>query len=611
MKIFSFDIEVFKYDFLGVFENIATKETFTFHNDNFFVKEFMRENETAMFASFNGKHYDNYIISAIVGGANNTIVKDLNDWIIAGNLGFKHYFLADKYFYFKNFDVRDDMYIGLSLKDIEAHLGENIVETSVPFDIDRPLTADEVERTLKYCKSDTATVSKIIGLRKEYLKTKIDLGLKAGLEPAKALYMTNAKLVAHYLGAVKTSFNDERDYIYPSNLDREVIPAHVFEFFDKIRDFYIPSEKLFNMKHVFDLDGGKCTLGFGGIHQAKKNVNVKSDDERILLHLDAEAYYPSIMIINKRLSRTIKNPERFKVVYEERRRRKLEKDKSKGGDSYKLVQNIVYGATLNQWNNLYDPRQGRSVCIDGQLYLLEVSYKCLDIESVELIQLNTDGIILSILRKDLPMLREIVKEWEERTKFNLEEEEMEQIIQKDVNNYIAVFKGGKIKTKGAYLSYGESPFGAWNINNNYTIVKEAIIEYLINNTDISFTINNCNDILKFQYIAKAGSKYKRAYQIQNGKEVTLQKVNRVYASKDWTLSTIYKEHAVSGVGEKISGLPTFCIVDNDNKLKIEDIDKEHYIQKAEKMVNDYLGVKEKSFNRRAVNKMSREILKSI
>lgn len=146
---------------------------------------------------------------------------------------------------------------------------------------------------------------------------------------------------------------------------------------------------------------------------------------------------------------------------------------------------------------------------------------------------------------------------------------------------------GEVKTKGAYVTYGMSAVGAWNINNNYTIVKKAIIDYFVKGRPVEETINSCNDILEFQYIAKASSKYTHCYHIVNDKKVLVQKVNRVYATKDKRYGTLYKVHKETGRPAKIEDLPKHCIIDNRNELTIEDIDKEHYIQKAKKMIQDF------------------------
>ena len=77
------------------------------------------------------------------------------------------------------------------------------------------------------------------------------------------------------------------------------------------------------------------------------------------------------------------------------------------------------------------------VCISGQLYLIQLSeeiYK--QASTVKLIQLNTDGIMLSIERKYLYIVRSIIAEWEKCTGFVMEETFISTVVQRDVNNYI-------------------------------------------------------------------------------------------------------------------------------------------------------------------------------
>ena len=586
--IYVFDIEVFKFDWLVVFKSIRTGEYTVIHNDNYAVKEFMTADK--LLAGFNNKHYDNHIIKAILCGADNTMVKEINDFIVGGGPGWEHWFLQENKAWFNSFDIRDDMQQGLSLKAIEGHLGLDIEESSVPFDIDRPLTKEELEETIEYCKYDVDVTERLIKLRKNYLQTKQRLGSMKDLSPERSLYMTNAKLTSAYLGARKREWGDERNYKYPDNLKKELIPKEVFEFFDRLKDPDISDKDLFSSKVTVELTKGvDAVYGFGGIHQGIDNYREEETEGRIIRLVDIGSYYPSLMVKYGYTSRNIPHPKEFENVYHARMKAKAEGNKVID-TNYKLVLNTTYGCMLNQYNDLYDPLMGRSVCISGQLFITELVMTYIkELKTVKVIQTNTDGIIISFDKSEHDKVKAINREWQERTGFTLDEEKIEKIIQKDVNNYIIVNEGGRVQTKGGYVTYGESPFGAWNINNNYTIVKKAIIDYFVKGTPVEETINNCNDILEFQYIAKASSKYSHCYQIIDGKKVPVQKVNRVYATKDKRYGTLYKVHRETGRHAKIEDLPKHCIIDNRNELNVRDIDKEHYIEKAKKMVSDFIG----------------------
>ena len=585
--IYVFDCEVFAYDWLFVFKNIKTGEYTIIHNDNYAVKQFVTNDK--LFVGFNNKHYDNYILKAVLCGADNALLKEINDFIINGNMGFEHWFLKENQAYFNTFDIMDDMQQGLSLKAIEGHLGLNIEESSVPFDIDRPLTQKELEETIKYCKHDVDVTERLVKIRKPYLETKLALGRLAGIDDAKALYMTNAKLTAAFLRAEPKEWNDERNYKYPDNLKKDFIPKEVIEFFDRMHDLSISDKELFNSKLEFYIKDTPCVIGFGGIHGAYENYIEEEQGNRIIRNFDVASLYPSLMIRCGYVSRNIPSAEIFEKVYHARLKAKKEGDK-KTSNTLKLVLNTTYGAMLNPYNPLYDPLMGRSVCISGQLFLTELVIAYVKTcENIKIINLNTDGVIFSINKEEMPKIYAINEEWQNRTGFILEETKIKKIVQKDINNYIAVTSDGDIKTKGVYVTFGISQAGAFNINNNYTIIKKAIIEYFVNGTPVEETINNCNDILEFQYIAKASNKYSYCYHIVDDKKIPVQKVNRVYATKDTRYGTLYKVHKETGKPAKIEDLPNHCIIDNRNELTIKDIDKEHYIQKAEKMIQDFLG----------------------
>ena len=79
---YTYDAEVFTYDFIVVFKNKLTGEYAVFHNDNEGVRDFISEH--SIYCGFNTKHYDQYIIKAICAGFTPEEVKQVNDWIIGG-----------------------------------------------------------------------------------------------------------------------------------------------------------------------------------------------------------------------------------------------------------------------------------------------------------------------------------------------------------------------------------------------------------------------------------------------------------------------------------------------------------------------------------------------
>ena len=598
MRLITYDCEVFSHDWIVVFKDKETGIFTVVHNDNEALRSCISED--AIYIGFNSKHYDQYIIKGICADFSPQELKQLNDYIIAGNQGWQYPLLNGFYFSFNNVDIRDDTQQGLSLKAIEGHMGISIQETEVDFNLDRPLTQEELDQTIFYCKHDVDATEKLTEIRKDYLKNKINLGRMAGLTDTKAMAMTNGKLTAAMLKATAQKHDDERQYVYPDNLRREYIPQEVFDFFDRMYDPNISDAEYFKSK--LEISVGECpvTIGFGGIHGAIPNYfwSEQEDPEEAIRNKDVGSYYPHLCTINGYTSRNIPSPQLYENVLESRMKAKAAGDIATA-NALKLVCNTTYGCLLNQYNDLYDPLMGRSVCISGQLYLLELARHCYqDIPGLKIVQLNTDGIMVQCRKEYLSQLDEICDEWQSRTGFELETDSVIKIAQKDVNNYVEIQEGGKVKAKGGYLVKGISTVGAFNINNSCCIVATALKEYFVNGTPVEETIENCNDIFQFQIIAKAGAKYKEAYHVVGDRKEQVQKVNRVYATADTKYGKLFKVKAEDDTTAKIESLPEHCIIDNDNQLTIADVDKNFYIEMARKRVNDFMGIKPEKKSRR-------------
>ena len=313
------------------------------------------------------------------------------------------------------------------------------------------------------------------------------------------------------------------------------------------------------------------------------------------------------MTVNGYCSRNIPDPKVYADMMERRMTAKRSGDKPTA-NALKLVANTTYGAMLNQWNDLYDPLMGRSVCISGQLYLLELAnHLSFQVPSLRIIQLNTDGIMVSFEDKDYPKVLAITEEWQLRTGFELEEDCISEIVQKDVNNYIEVAIDGSVKIKGGVLVRGVPPAGAFKVNNNATIVAQAIVDYFVKNIPVERTIRECKDILAFQLIAKASSKYAGAVHVVDRQYVPVQRCNRVYATKENRYGTLFLIERKGGY-RKIAGLPDHCIIDNDNHLTMDSVDRDWYIDLAKRYVKDFLGIQPPKKNTRKINSLAKKSL---
>lgn len=603
LDLIVYDCEVFAHDWLVVFKD-ESGEYQSFWNDAASLTEYMDANENAIFVGFNSKHYDQYIVKAIVAGCTPEEVKEVNDFIIeSGEPGWKHPYLnrdGQPRFWFNNSDLMDDMMKGTSLKSIEGHLGMSVEESTVDFTYTKKLNEEQREEVEHYCRHDVDATEKLLELRKDYLETKMHLAGMAELNQIRALNMTDPMLAAAFMGATAVAdiAEDERDYEFPDRLEYRFVPTEVMAFFERIWDEGISDEELFSSKLEIEIGGCPTVYGFGGIHGALPKYQQKATEDVLILNYDVASLYPSLMIEYGYVSRAVPSPQVFANVRSERFEAKRNGDK-KTANALKSPLNKAYGAMLNKYNPMYDPKMARSVCISGQLSITELAVVYSRIEGLKIIQLNTDGIMVSIPKDSYRELKAVNDWWQQQTSLVLEEDKIDFIWQKDVNNYVCRKMDGSEKVKGGYLVRGINPIGAWSVNFNATIVAEALKRYLLDGIPVADTINACDDPSQFQLIAKAGGKYSRVYQEifpepvgQAWTETTeRQKCNRVFATQDERYGRLYKVKKSDGKSQKIESLPEHCLIWNDdiekNPPPISLIDKSYYIQLAEKRAQDF------------------------
>lgn len=147
-----YDFEVFKSDWLVVFISENDEEIVVW-NDPALLKKALERFDCLV--GFNNYFYDDLILSGIMAGYNNNEVWKLSNSIVnSGNIPADIRTTARK---LPSLDTKQELAPSLSLKEIEANLGMNIVETPVSFDIDRELTDSEVDTVIEYCRHDVET----------------------------------------------------------------------------------------------------------------------------------------------------------------------------------------------------------------------------------------------------------------------------------------------------------------------------------------------------------------------------------------------------------------------------------------------------------------------
>ena len=533
-------------------------------NNPTLLTEFYEANKDEIWVGKNNTGYDQFIMKGILCGFN---PKKVNDWIIIkGKSGWKFSSLFSK-IPMINYDIGLPTY---SLKQLEGFMGNTIKETSVPFDIDRKLTEEEIAETVEYCKSDVYNTMQVFMYTINEFNAQLSLIREFNL-PLSYISKTQAQLASIMLGAERVNLNDEWDIRVPDTI---IIDKHKY-----IVDWFLNEEN-----HKYDaslttvINGVEHNIALGGIHGAISNYSYTCKQGELLIMADVDQLYPTIMIKYDLLSRAVKEPEKFKNILDTSLRLKAEK-KKKEREPYKRICNITYGAEGDKYNAMYDPLHRNLVCIFGQLFIIDLLEK---VESfTELIQSNTDGVFLKIKESDFDLLDDVVYEWEQRTGLHMSFDLYKSVYQKDVNNYIVVDFDGNTKRKGGYVKELN------DLDNNLPIVNKAIVDFLTEGIPIETTINTCNDLKQFQMICKISNKYKC---LMHEAKILSERCVRVFASKDKNDGGLFKLHQNKTKPDKFPSTPTNCFIVNDDvsgKSVPSKLDRQFYIDMAKERAQGY------------------------
>ncbi|ANT41000.1 DNA polymerase [Enterococcus phage SANTOR1] len=602
--ILLFDIEIFKHDNLFVFRDYFTKEWFIINNDLDELRKFYLEYRDSMFIGYNNASYDNNVMRGYLQGKNayqmsKTIIESDNRGLV-----------------YKMFDSHKtplfgmDLYQdnkGFSLKEHSAFLGINIKETEVDFDMDRPLTGEEKDKNIAYCKNDVLATEKRFEQNISMLLAKATIALMFDMDKTDLL-QTNANLTAKLLGATKQEVRP--DLTDPLELDKR-LNINTKE----IAEAYLNHEFELNEKGKLNVslnytteDGYEMVFGSGGVHGAVPSyIHIGLFPMR-----DWGSLYPNTMVQFNLLSRNIPKDKlhRYSDLLKQRMDAKYSGEETadiKGVEvptwvminGIKLPLNTKFGASGAEFNGLYDPRNQFLVCATGQLIMTNM-YELIK-GKAQFIQSNTDAhAYIPNSEADDKAIDEALDEFANKIGLTLDKDMFREIWQKDVNNYIAVQPNGKVKVKGAIGLTG-------GMKVSKAIVSNAFINYLVAGKDYKEFINECNELRQFQIITKTGWTFDRTVQRDiNGNESEAQKVNRVFAVKDPSkavelfkvkegqLVDIEADEFKDNVSytKGLANAPEYYTISNEaigEGITIDEIDKQYYIEQVEDTLELWFG----------------------
>ena len=607
-------------EFFKEFENVEGSWNNSYTTDYQF-------NTNKIFAGYNNIHYDNPIINYIIDYYN--VMKDktyieicksifnLSKTILNSKEGEEGIWKKWKYQqWFESFDLLTMLYstqLRVGLKEMQVTMQYPNVQEFV-YDWDIPLVESKFDEMIQYNINDVESTSELLVRCKKDIELRIAIEDEYGVRVlSKDGVNIGMKIITQkYLEKTGQTWWDIKDLRSPMDkipLKDAILPFVKYDspilkdMLDTLKKQTVsPGRKGYEYKFIFN--NLRYTIGVGGIHSVNDPEIIIPKEDEYLIDCDVASLYPSMIIQHKFYPKHL-GPEFLEIyskIREERLEAKHNGDKVKN-ETLKFALNGLSGNLQNEHNFCYSPFAVMQIRINGQLLLLMLAEKLVEI-GCKIIQANTDGLFLICKKNKYEEYQKVCKEWEKLTKLELEEERFEAMYQYAINDYIAVKEGYHktkdkklIKTKGMFitevlLGKGLSP----------KIIPEAIINYFVDNIPVEETIKSCRDIRKFLKAEKTGKQWTVEYN-----DKIQQRINRFYVSNNGYY--LWKFKTDSGVKEYQNMLKGYAVTlhntfysDEDLQWKyaqgetfesIYDINYNYYISQCKKIIND---IKPKQLN---------------
>lgn len=589
-----FDVETYRNYFLIQMMNWVTKKVITFEQypgqdlDTERLRSVMT-NKKYTFISFNGIKYDLPMVSMAATGTSNGQLKRCSDEIIQMGL-WPWQFTKQFGVHMLDCDHIDLIEVAPGRASLKIYGGRIHSKKIQDLPIEPDAHISEADRAVlrTYCVNDLYTTGDLlesvrgrVELREQMSERyNLDLRSKSDAQVAEAVIKDGVeKETGKRLKKPGLKPGEVFQYWTPNFISfqtphmQEVLRTVQGAWFEVSRTGKIPMPKEIEELKV-QIGESSYTMGIGGLHSNEKKTTHYADDGYLLIDRDVTSYYPFV-ILNLGLAPKSMGAgftRVYKDIVETRLKAKASGD-TLTANSLKITINGSFGKFGSHYSYLFSPPLLIQTTVTGQLALLML-IEALEMEGIQVVSGNTDGIVIKPHESQVDLLNNIVWWWESVTGFDTEETQYRSLHSRDVNSYIAVKPDLSVKLKGAY-SMGDLER---NVANEVCI--DAVINYLTREVDLDDSIYFERDIRRFINIRQVNGGGVWSDPV-TGEDHYLGKAVRWYYSTNGN-SIHYKTNG-NKVGTSDGAVPLMDITDDSIPA---DLDYDRYIDIAESMLRD-------------------------
>lgn len=629
LKVVVYDIEIFPNCFTCTCKDTTTDKIDVFEiskrkNQLIELVDFFSSKDV-IFCGYNNIHYDDVIVNYIIDYV--FVMKKKTSEIICrsifklskciiesqdGDIGeYKRWKYSN---YFKSFDLLTMQFsskkrIGLKEMQLTMHY-KNVQEYDGSFD--EPITDEEIDEVVKYNINDVDSTAELLNLLKKDIELRLYIedeyniqclsfdGVKIGERILAKMYCDKTGISYKKLKELSSPMDivPLKDVIFPFITYKNRILKDILE---DMKQQKVSSKERKGYEKKFVLSNLGYSLGVGGLHSINKPGIIRPNEDEYIGHSDVLSMYPSLLIKYKLTPQHLGKV--FLQVYEDAYNIRVEakhnqqklKDKT-----FKLALNSVTGKMQEENSWLYDPFNVFKIRINGQLILLMLIERLLEL-GCKIVQANTDGVMYVAKKNTRDRVQEAISEVEAITQLVFESNDYEAFYQYAINDYFGIIDGYSqskdsklIEKIGMFIT--ETKLGGGLAP---TIIPKAVINYFLTKQPVDEYIRSSKDIKDFVM----GQRVNKKFDVFHGTE-KVQRVNRFYAStNDYYLFKRKYTEKYRGLGFKYQGKDydahkytdynmladsgvTILNTYDEKPIEHRHINYLYYIKKAQKIVEE-------------------------
>jgi hypothetical protein len=626
------DIELYPNYYEVGFKDLVTKQIFYFEvregrDDRQALYNFLTAYKGYMI-TFNGKHYDNVVNAYFVKEYKWLSKLKLADFLKTLK-SFSNLVIADDhektkwYKWYKHGWIDIDLFLywakslritkKISLKSLGIQLNHPRVQ-ELPYPHDSILTPAQMDEVRDYNLNNDLAILETLCIRmNEEINLRKYINKEYGIE---CWSMDAPKICSEYMLEVfcKKTYNNQtatyeeykrdvksRRYTPKSGWKiGSYLPEVTFKtnFFKKLFEEIRESGAEFTRDFYYDNGSTRVhvSMGIGGIHIINENEYYESTNTHLVIDQDVTSLYPTLLELHKFIREELAIViDEYIVLKGDRVNAKRLKQKIK--DTFlKLMLNGFTGIVDQEVSWLYSPEQMTALRVYGQLIQLRVLEE-LSEAGIRVVSNNTDGTTAIVPRDKLDLYHKINEDISREFKVGWEYCIIDKIAYTNVNNYICfiskeymtedgkeinVSEKPKIKKKGLYKYGAEIPLGD---SVNEQVVARALELYWKDSISVAESITNPEKYGFHIYDYCKSNRISKDFEVFHGNS-KVQNLNRYYFQKHGAYLLKRKKGEKKfqhvNVGEGV------CLFNNyiEKPFKEYDINYQHYIAKAQSLIND-------------------------